>query len=487
MPETCFVIMPFGTKPIPGSSERGYDFDKVYRVLFCRAIRDAGLEPIRADEELGSHMIHAQMFKHLRDRSVVLADLSLSNPNVFYELGVRHVMAASGTVLTCQAGVDLPFDISLSRAITYEYDGVSLDWEETERVTRRLTAALTEARDRLPDSPVHALLERVWPEASRPLDDLRADQGADLDRYQRVVAGGWEREGRTIDDLLAETEASSFGSRAIGHLLLTRPSSDDEVRAVATRLHHLGEFDLCAELYDRLGDARDVVDLTKHADAVSEAGDDLAATDRALKLLDEARSLVPLPIDGQVLDPDKRRSAFRVEFKTSGMLEWRHRQSGEDSDLERAVAAARAADEHGTALVEADEPVELGRVAQTRLRRVLMSRRLGQPIDRSDALVRSILDLLPDGRDEGGYLRWYQAIALAELGSEEAMRRASLHAYAEDARLGVPVRQYTLLRRFLDQHAESFRYPALIGQLSQLLQTKQAPRVTTDGADQTRS
>jgi len=59
----------------------------------------------------------------------VLADLSLENPNVFYELGVRHVMSARETVLICRAGSELPFDVKLSRVILYDFDGQHLDWD----------------------------------------------------------------------------------------------------------------------------------------------------------------------------------------------------------------------------------------------------------------------------------------------------------------------------------------------------------------------
>ena len=88
-----FVIMPFGTKQHADGSSK-YDFDKVYRVLIQRAIRESGMTSVRADERVTSAPIHTEMFRDLRDRAVVLADLSLDNPNVFYELGIRHVMSA---------------------------------------------------------------------------------------------------------------------------------------------------------------------------------------------------------------------------------------------------------------------------------------------------------------------------------------------------------------------------------------------------------
>src|SRR5262252_2192065 len=103
-PSACFVVMPFGVKPFNDGSGRRFDFDKVYRVIIKRAVKEAGLVPIRADEQVGAQIIHIDMFKALRDRAIVLVDLSLENPNVFYELGVRHVMSPRGTVLMCREG-----------------------------------------------------------------------------------------------------------------------------------------------------------------------------------------------------------------------------------------------------------------------------------------------------------------------------------------------------------------------------------------------
>jgi hypothetical protein len=157
----CFVIMPFGVKVLREGSAQTYDFEKVYRIIIQRAVRQAGMIPVRADERIGSAIIHTVMFKDLRDQSVVLADLSLENPNVFYELGIRHVMSPAGTVVICRKGSELPFDVKLSRVVFYDYDGRSLDWEEAERVVQELHAALQEARRGSPDSPVHALLESV--------------------------------------------------------------------------------------------------------------------------------------------------------------------------------------------------------------------------------------------------------------------------------------------------------------------------------------
>ena len=137
------------------------------------------MQPLRADETEGSRIVHADMFKDLRDRPVVLVDLSLLNPNVLYELGIRHVMSSTGTVLMANEETvkKLPFDIALSRTISYRYDGEHLDWDEVERVIPQLQAAIEEARRGTPDSPVYAFLEQVLSPSSVKKDDNPADDG----------------------------------------------------------------------------------------------------------------------------------------------------------------------------------------------------------------------------------------------------------------------------------------------------------------------
>ena len=75
--------MPFGTKSAALAPDGRFDFDKVYRVATRRAIEAAGMAPVRADEPTSSGAIHTDMFKALRDKPVVLADLSLHNSNVY--------------------------------------------------------------------------------------------------------------------------------------------------------------------------------------------------------------------------------------------------------------------------------------------------------------------------------------------------------------------------------------------------------------------
>jgi tetratricopeptide (TPR) repeat protein len=136
MPSTrrAFVIMPFGKKKAPDGT--AIDFDAVYEELFVPAIRAAGLTPHRADADRRGGSIHLDMFQDLLLAEFVVADLTLDNPNVWYEIGVRHALRAGGAVLTYALRDRLPFDIAGQRMQRYILKGGRLDPEmlEAERI-----------------------------------------------------------------------------------------------------------------------------------------------------------------------------------------------------------------------------------------------------------------------------------------------------------------------------------------------------------------
>ena len=63
------------------------DIDKIYNEFIKPSIINAGLEPIRADEEQTGGIIHKAMYERLMLCEYAVADLSLLNANVFYDLG----------------------------------------------------------------------------------------------------------------------------------------------------------------------------------------------------------------------------------------------------------------------------------------------------------------------------------------------------------------------------------------------------------------
>jgi hypothetical protein len=110
--------MPFGQKrDISGVL---INFDSIYKDFISPSIEEAGLQPLRADEEVTGGIIHKPMFERLILCEYAVADLTTANANVFYELGVRHAIRPWSTVLIyAESGGRLPFDLSPMRALPY--------------------------------------------------------------------------------------------------------------------------------------------------------------------------------------------------------------------------------------------------------------------------------------------------------------------------------------------------------------------------------
>jgi hypothetical protein len=155
----CFVLMPFGRKM--DAAGRVTNFDSVYEKIIAPAVSQAGLEPIRADEEKIGGTIHKPMFERLMLCHYAVADITGANPNVFYELGIRHAMRPRSTVIVFAEGTVLPFDIALVRGISYKTDGAG-EPVGVEATLAAIASQLTSARGNpLDDSPIFQLVEGV--------------------------------------------------------------------------------------------------------------------------------------------------------------------------------------------------------------------------------------------------------------------------------------------------------------------------------------
>ncbi len=148
--------MPFGIKTdILG---RPTDFDAVYEKIISPAVSKAGLDPLRADEERIGGAIHKPMFERLMLCPYAVADITGANPNVFYELGIRHAMRPRATVVLFAQGATLPFDIAMLRCIPYRTNDKGEPTEEQTTIDA-VAAILSEARERPhDDSPVFQLV-----------------------------------------------------------------------------------------------------------------------------------------------------------------------------------------------------------------------------------------------------------------------------------------------------------------------------------------
>lgn len=122
MIKTCFVIMPIGRLEYNNNIIEEEQLRNKYNNLIKEAILKAypDLEVTRADEVSAPGTISTDIITRIMHSDIVIADITYPNPNVFYELGLRHA-CKSGTILIKEKiSTQTPFDISHLRHIMYE-------------------------------------------------------------------------------------------------------------------------------------------------------------------------------------------------------------------------------------------------------------------------------------------------------------------------------------------------------------------------------
>jgi hypothetical protein len=184
----CFVVSAFGS-----TQEEKRRHKQVLRHLVQKVLGDR-FRVIRADEIDDEGLITNQIIEHLIDDDLVVADLTGLNPNVFYEVAVRHAVRKP-IVHLITAGQEIPFDVANMRAVQYALD----DPDALELAQAELARK------------VKAIEENDWKAASNPISSAR-----DV----------W---------LLQESEQPEL--REAGALLAAMGEVRDEVRALGRRAY----------------------------------------------------------------------------------------------------------------------------------------------------------------------------------------------------------------------------------------------------------
>lgn len=112
----CFVIAPIGEE----DSDVRRRSDQVLKHVIALAAKECGYSTLRADKISEPGIITSQVIQHLVEDPLVIADLTDWNPNVFYELAVRHAVRKP-VVQIIQAGQKIPFDVAGTRTIPLGY------------------------------------------------------------------------------------------------------------------------------------------------------------------------------------------------------------------------------------------------------------------------------------------------------------------------------------------------------------------------------
>jgi len=194
--------MGFGKKT-DFASGRILDLDKSYRSIIKPAAEAAGLECHRADELSHPGPIDVPMYEKLLEADVVIADISTSNSNVFYELGVRHALRPFTTITIAEDRLILPFDINHIAVRKYHHLGEGIDFEEVVRMRGELTGAI-EAILANPknDSPIYTFFSDLRPPVRKKLNEAVA-QSAPRFSAEGGYTLGMIRQRIDISDLFA--------------------------------------------------------------------------------------------------------------------------------------------------------------------------------------------------------------------------------------------------------------------------------------------
>lgn len=115
----CFVLLPHG------DSNKGFDWDVLYKEVIASVISDVAMTPIRADEIYGSQPLMERIWKGIQEAEIVIADLTGRDPNVLYELGLAHVIWKT-VVLLAQEDNDIPVDLREYAHIKYSTQGMGI-------------------------------------------------------------------------------------------------------------------------------------------------------------------------------------------------------------------------------------------------------------------------------------------------------------------------------------------------------------------------
>lgn len=242
-----FIVRPFGKK-------NGIDFDAIEVELIRPAIEQVGLTGGTTGEFLQQGNIRTDMFEQLLIADLVIADISIHNANVFYELGIRHALRDKRTFLiksqdNQSADGDVPFDLKTDRYLLYDAanPGGAVDL---------LAAALKITLDsQKPDSPVYQLIPGLEPAEIHSVLVVPLDFREEVERVEAAKNCG------DLQLLAAEVEGFSWrvaGLRLVGHAQF-RLKDWPGAKATWQAVRDYDDMDveantLLATIYQRLGD-----------------------------------------------------------------------------------------------------------------------------------------------------------------------------------------------------------------------------------------
>jgi tetratricopeptide (TPR) repeat protein len=143
MKPICFMVMPYGKRKTNSSGKElpsEIDFDALWNKAFYPVL-SLQYEPVRADQDLGA-LIIKEMIERLVIADLVVADVTLPNANVYYEVGIRHAAKRNRCVLVAAEGSRQLFDIKQMPQLRYPLKEGTIKRETSAAIRRTLKKTL---------------------------------------------------------------------------------------------------------------------------------------------------------------------------------------------------------------------------------------------------------------------------------------------------------------------------------------------------------
>ena len=220
----CFMIMPYGRKATqtePGRGPAEIDFNALWDRGYVPTITSLGYEPVRADQDTGA-LIVGQMLERLYFADLVLADMTIANGNVYYEVGIRHAAQKMGCVLLAADWSKQLFDVVQMRTVRYPLPEGNI----TEVTAAAMQAAIKDEITSLCEgiSPMYQSIPgyptNVDPRKATTMRDQLAELAAFQTKVRAVRAAPAAERMRRAQELIA-TEGHPPATYPIALALLT--------------------------------------------------------------------------------------------------------------------------------------------------------------------------------------------------------------------------------------------------------------------------
>lgn len=232
--KTCFVIAPIGE----AGSETRRRSDQVLKHIIEPCAEECGYEAIRADRISEPGIITAQVLTNIIEAPMVIADLTEHNPNVFYELAIRHAVGKP-LVQMIRVGDRIPFDVASMRTI--QVDHQDLDSVAAAKTELSLQIKAVEGDPSKVHSPLSTAINLENLRASdQPLERLVAEMTTSIAELRAAVVRLDQKSGAgRRASIRRDTPSSPHYSELPWSVPLTNPPNFIDPTRFLCRTHHL--------------------------------------------------------------------------------------------------------------------------------------------------------------------------------------------------------------------------------------------------------